>query len=109
MRRLILPLIAVFFLLFPANNLTAQDAGPAHAPDFRAQQKLAPLYFPPKAQRAFYGHCKNGLGSNSARRAPPSPGKMNASSLAIWTVAFFRSGAPLSRCPTTENNNRPHT
>jgi hypothetical protein len=31
----------------------AQDSGPSHAPDFRAQQKIAPLYFSPTANAPF--------------------------------------------------------
>ena len=38
--------------------LAAQNAGPAHAPDFRAQQKLAPLYFPPKPSAPFMAIAK---------------------------------------------------
>lgn len=43
------------FLLFLAGStgLTAQDAGPAHAPDGRAQQFIAPLYFAPKPNAPF--------------------------------------------------------
>jgi len=52
-RRLVSLLFAAFLLLFPGAILNAQDAAPAHAPDFRAQQKLAPLYFPPKPSAPF--------------------------------------------------------
>ena len=56
MRRLILAFIAFFWSL--ALPMAAQDAGPTHAPDFRAQQKLAPLYFPPKANAPFMAIAK---------------------------------------------------
>ncbi|HEX4758866.1 MAG TPA: hypothetical protein VH308_12825 [Terracidiphilus sp.] len=58
MRRITLPLFAVFFLLNPARNLIPQDAGPEHAPDFRAQQKLAPLYFSSKSRAPFMAIAK---------------------------------------------------
>ena len=58
MRRITLPLFAVFFLLYPAKSLSSQDAGPEHAPDFRAQQKLAPLYFSPKPRAPFMAIAK---------------------------------------------------
>src|ERR1035441_5229072 len=58
MRRLSTPLLAAFLLLFPAGTLAAQEAGPAHAPDFRAQQKIAPLYFPPKLNAPFMAIAK---------------------------------------------------
>jgi hypothetical protein len=58
MRRLVLPLLAIFFLLFPAGTLKAQEAGPAHAPDFRAQQRIAPLYLAPKLNAPFMAIAK---------------------------------------------------
>ena len=58
MRRLVFPLFVGIFLLFPGAILKAQDAAPAHAPDFRAQQKLAPLYFPPKPSAPFMAIAK---------------------------------------------------
>lgn len=58
MRRVVLPLFAVFFLLYPAKSLSSQDAVPEHAPDFRAQQKLAPLYFSPKPRAPFMAIAK---------------------------------------------------
>lgn len=36
-----------------ATTLAAQDAAPAHAPDFRAPERIAPLYFPPTANAPF--------------------------------------------------------
>jgi len=57
-RRLVFPLFVGIFLLFPGAILKAQDAAPAHAPDFRAQQKLAPLYFPPKPNAPFMAIAK---------------------------------------------------
>lgn len=33
--------------------VVAQDAGPAHAPDFRAPERIAPLYFPPTPRAPF--------------------------------------------------------
>src|SRR5579859_8020794 len=56
-RRLPLIIVAVF-LLSSAACLTAQGAGPAHAPDFRAQQKIAPLVFPPKPNAPFMAIAK---------------------------------------------------
>jgi hypothetical protein len=56
--RLALSLVAALFLLFPGRFLCAQNAAPTHAPDFRAQQKLAPLYFPPKPNAPFMALAK---------------------------------------------------
>lgn len=58
MRRFVLPLTAACILLYPSVILRAQDAAPTHAPDFRAQQKLAPLYFPPKPNAPFMAVAK---------------------------------------------------
>ncbi len=58
MRRLAFPLVAVFFVLLPGKILNAQQAAAAHAPDFRAQQRLAPLYFPPKPSAPFMAIAK---------------------------------------------------
>src|ERR1039458_7674991 len=57
MRRLSTPFLAVVFLL-TSTCLAAQEAGPSHAPDFRAQQKIAPLYFPPKLNAPFMAIAK---------------------------------------------------
>jgi hypothetical protein len=57
-RRLVFPLVAAFFLLYSGSVLSAQDAAPTHAPDFRAQQKIAPLYFPPKTNAPFMAIAK---------------------------------------------------
>jgi hypothetical protein len=54
-RRFLVAFIAIYCLALP---VAAQDAGPTHAPDFRAQQKLAPLYFPPKANAPFMAIAK---------------------------------------------------
>jgi len=51
-------LLAAFYLLFNPGGLAAQDAAPAHAPDFRAQQKIAPLYFPPRPNAPFMAIAK---------------------------------------------------
>jgi hypothetical protein len=57
MRRISTPILAVFFL-FTSTCLVAQEAGPAHAPDFRAQQKIAPLYLAPKLNAPFMAIAK---------------------------------------------------
>src|ERR1017187_3145551 len=57
MRRLSTPFLAVVFLL-TSTCLAAQEAGPSHAPDFRAQQKTAPLYFSPKLNAPFMAIAK---------------------------------------------------
>jgi hypothetical protein len=46
------PILAAFALTVPV-CLMAQDAGPAHAPDGRAPQLIAPLYIPPKPNAPF--------------------------------------------------------
>ncbi len=58
MRRSFFPLVAAFLFLSPSWVLFAQDAAPDHAPDFRAQQKIAPLYFPPKPNAPFMAIAK---------------------------------------------------
>lgn len=53
-RRLIYSLLSLAGLLvLPVVILVAQDAAPAHAPDFRAQEKIAPLYFYPLPNAPF--------------------------------------------------------
>jgi hypothetical protein len=58
MRRLILTFVAALFLLSSCKTLNAQAPAPTHAPDFRAQQKIAPLYFPPKPNAPFMAIAK---------------------------------------------------
>lgn len=53
MRRLILALVAAFFFLLSPKGMTAQEPGPEHAPDFRAIERIEPLYFPPKRNAPF--------------------------------------------------------
>lgn len=57
MMRLVCGLIAACFLIGSAGT-TAQEPGPEHAPDFRAPQKIAPLYFPPKPDAPFMAIAK---------------------------------------------------
>lgn len=58
MRRLILTFVAALFLLSSGNILNAQTPAATHAPDFRARQKIAPLYFPPKPNAPFMAIAK---------------------------------------------------
>lgn len=58
MRRVVLSTLAAIFLLSQGQILDGQDSAPMHAPDFRAQQKLAPLYFPPKPNAPFMAIAK---------------------------------------------------
>lgn len=49
---------AALLLLTGSAGLTAQDAGPAHAPDGRAQELISPLYFSPKPGAPFTATAK---------------------------------------------------
>jgi hypothetical protein len=57
MRRFALVFLAASFL-FTSACQAAQDAGPAHAPDYRAQQFLFALYFGPKPNAPFTATAK---------------------------------------------------
>jgi hypothetical protein len=46
-------LLSFSLVLCSAAALVAQDAGPAHAPDFRARELIAPLYFAPEPNAPF--------------------------------------------------------
>ena len=56
--RLILAVLAILLSLRFASVLTAQDTGPTHAPDFRAQERIAPLVFTPKLNAPFMAIAK---------------------------------------------------
>jgi hypothetical protein len=61
MRRRVLvapSVVAVFSCLLSSANLAAQDDGPMHAPDYRAQQVLIALYFGPKPNAPFTATAK---------------------------------------------------
>jgi hypothetical protein len=58
MRQFATAFLAVFITLAPKPCLTAQEAGPEHAPDFRALPHIAPLYFPPKPHAPFMALAK---------------------------------------------------
>jgi hypothetical protein len=49
--------VVCFFLTLSAANAAQQEA-PAHAPDFRAPERIAPLYFPPKTRAPFIAIAK---------------------------------------------------
>ena len=53
MRRFTPALVAASLILAATTGITAQQADPMHAPDFRAPQHIAPLYFPPKPNAPF--------------------------------------------------------
>ena len=48
-----LPLVTAVLALAGSTVLAAQESGPAHAPDFRALEKIAPLVFLPKPNAPF--------------------------------------------------------
>ena len=50
--------VAAFSCLLSSAYLTAQDEGPMHAPDYRAQQVLIALYFGPKPNAPFTATAK---------------------------------------------------
>jgi hypothetical protein len=56
MKRRFLPAL-VLLLCLPV-MLSAQNAAPTHAPDFRAPQRIAPLDFPPVANAPFMALAK---------------------------------------------------
>ena len=58
MRRTAAAFLMAFFVLFAASSLRAQESEPDHAPDFRAQQRIAPLYFSPKPRAPFMAIAK---------------------------------------------------
>jgi hypothetical protein len=51
-------LIVINSILFACATLRAQDADVSHAPDFRAQERIAPLFFPPKPGAPFMAVAK---------------------------------------------------
>lgn len=53
MRSLAPAVVAATLVLSCLPGLMAQDAGPSHAPDGRAQQLISPLYFSPKPNAPF--------------------------------------------------------
>lgn len=59
MLRIATALVAVSLISASPAGLTAQNAGPEHAPDFRAVQHIPPLYFPPKANAPFMAIAKS--------------------------------------------------
>ena len=58
MRHPALTLLVLLLAPFAGRDLAAQAAAPDHAPDFRAQQRIAPLYFPPKPNAPFMAIAK---------------------------------------------------
>jgi hypothetical protein len=58
MRRLASALVAFLLFFAPPMRSTAQDAGPMHAPDFRAQQFLIAIYFGLKPNAPFVAIAK---------------------------------------------------
>ena len=58
MRRLAPAFVAVCCLLAGTISATAQEGGPAHAPDGRAPQLISPLYFSPKPNAPFTATAK---------------------------------------------------
>ncbi len=58
MRRWLLTPVAVISVLCLGNVVRAQRAAATHAPDFRAPQKIAPLYFPPQPRAPFMAIAK---------------------------------------------------
>jgi hypothetical protein len=58
MRQLAHALLTSILLLTGSSFLTSQEAGPAHAPDGRAQQFISPLYFSPKPNAPFTATAK---------------------------------------------------
>lgn len=53
MRRFAPALVVISFLAAASAGVSAQDAAPTHAPDRRAPQFIAPLYFPPRPNAPF--------------------------------------------------------
>jgi len=58
MRRLAPAFLAVALVFTTGGSLMAQAGAPMHAPDFRAQERIAPLYFSPKPNAPFMAIAK---------------------------------------------------
>jgi hypothetical protein len=58
MRRLAPAFLTALLFLAGTPGLMAQEGGPAHAPDGRAQQLISPLYFSPKPNAPFTATAK---------------------------------------------------
>jgi hypothetical protein len=52
------PALVVASIFLSSLGTLGQKAGPMHAPDFRAQEHIAPLYFPPKPNAPFMAIAK---------------------------------------------------